>query len=84
MPIFSLFWLVGGPVTVVLAVRTIVDVADHSRAAFYGGGYSRTAWLVVLAAGIAFWPAAFVSSLAYWLHARARVVRAERSLAPAA
>ena len=80
----SLVWWAGGIGAVVLAVRTIVDVADHTRVAFYAAGYSRSAWLVVLGAGIFLWPAAFVASLVYWLRARPRVVRAERALAPSA
>ena len=84
VPIASLVWWAGQLAAVVLAVRSIVDVADHTRAAFYAAGYSRTAWQVVLGAGIALWPVAFVGGLVYWLRARPRVVRAERAPAPSA
>lgn len=57
-PIASLVWWAGGLAALVLVVRSIVDVADHSRVAFDAAGYSRTAGLVVLGAGIALWPVA--------------------------
>lgn len=77
----ALVWWAGALASLALAVQTVVDVAGHSRAAFYGAGYSRTGWLVVLVAGLGLWPVAYGAAVVYWLRARPRVRRAEARLA---
>jgi hypothetical protein len=76
-------WLVVAVGSLYLPVRTLVDVAQFSRAAFYGAGYSRTGWIALIAAGIALWPVGLVASAIYWLRARPRVRDVARELAEA-
>jgi hypothetical protein len=71
--------LTAGLGGIFLVIWALIDVSSHSRAAFYGAGYNRSAWIVVLAGSI-FLGLAFFPSVAYLAFSRPKVVSVERAL----
>lgn len=56
-------------------IWALVDVANHSRVAFYQAKSSRTAWIILLAVGMALEPIGLILGVGYLAFTRRRVRR---------
>ena len=64
-----------------LSVWAIVDVASHSKRDFYEAGYSRTAWIIVIAVFTFFYGFGAFTALFYLIRVRPKVLKVEARLA---
>jgi hypothetical protein len=64
-----------------LSVWAIVDVASHSKRDFYEAGYSRTAWIIVIAVFTFFYGFGTLTAIYYLIRVRPKVLKVEARLA---
>ena len=63
-----------------LSVWAIVDVASHSKRDFYEAGYSRTAWIIVIAVFTFLYGFGTLTALYYLIRVRPKVLKIEARL----
>ena len=61
----------------VLSIWAIVDVASHSKRDFYEAGYSRTAWIIVIAVFTFFYGFGSFTAIYYLIRVRPKVLKIE-------
>jgi hypothetical protein len=64
-----------------LSIWAIVDVASHSKSDFYEAGYSRTAWIIVIAVFTFFYGFGTFIAIYYLIRVRPKVLKIEARVA---